>query len=85
MRESLIYDPENAKIKDKIEAYTEELRRQARVLYQESIIDESYGVVDSTDTKQGAKDKWKKITEIDIDDGEYYRKAVIKLRRYGVF
>ncbi len=85
LRESLIYDPENAKIKDKIEAYTEELRRQARVLYQESIIDESYGVVDSTDTKQGAKDKWKKITEIDIDDGEYYRKAVIKLRRYGVF
>ncbi len=84
LRDSLVYDPDNLKVKEKIESYREELRRQSRLLYQESIIDESYGLVDSTDTKQGAKEKWKKITEIDVDDGEYYKKAVIKLRRYGV-
>jgi tetratricopeptide (TPR) repeat protein len=84
LRESQIYDPENRKIKDKIDYFSQELRRQTRSLYQEAIIDESYGIVDSTETKQGAKDKWKRITEIDLDDGEYYKKAVIKLRRYGV-
>ncbi len=84
LRDSLAYDPDNRKVKEKIESYREELRRQARTLYQESIIDESYGLVDSTETKQGAKDKWKKITEIDLDDGEYFKKAVIKLKRYGV-
>lgn len=85
LRETLIYDPDNASIKARIDSYTQELRRQARLIYQESIIDESYGIVDSTETKQGAKDKWKKITEIDLDDGEYFKKAVMKLRRYGVF
>jgi len=85
LREALIYDPNNKKLTQKIDTYREELRRQSRLLYQESIIDESYGLVDSTETRQGAKDKWKKIVEIDVDDGEYYRKAIIKLRRYGAF
>jgi pSer/pThr/pTyr-binding forkhead associated (FHA) protein len=84
LREALIYDPNNKTIHEKIELYTYELKRQVRVIYQESIIDENYGIIDNTETKQGAKEKWKKITEIDLLDGEYYRKAVIKLRRYGV-
>jgi tetratricopeptide (TPR) repeat protein len=84
LREALIYDPNNKSIHEKIELYTYELKRQVRVIYQESIIDENYGIIDNTETKQGAKEKWKKITEIDLLDGEYYRKAVIKLRRYGV-
>lgn len=85
LRQTLVYDPDNVHIKEKIEAYSQELRRQVRQIYQESIIDESYGLVDSTETKQGAKEKWKKITDLDLDDGEYYKKAVIKLKRYGVF
>lgn len=84
LRESLVYDPDNQKVKEKIATYTLELRRQMMVLYQEAIIDESYGIVDNTDTRQGAKDKWKKIIDTDIEDGEYYKKAVIKLRKYGV-
>ena len=83
LREALVYDPENQKIKDKIEIYTQELRHRMQTFYQEAIIDESYGMVDSTESKQGAKDKWKKIIDLDLDDGEYYKKAVIKLRRYG--
>ncbi|MFZ3228799.1 MAG: FHA domain-containing protein [Pseudobdellovibrio sp.] len=84
LRESLVYDPENQKVKDKIEVYTRELRRQMMVIYQESIIDESYGIVDSTEARQGAKDKWKHILELDLEDGEYYKKAIIKLRKYGI-
>lgn len=85
LREALVYDPDNQKLKDKIENYTTELRRQMMDLYQEAVIDESYGIVDNTETRQGAKDKWKKIVEQDISDGEYYKKAIIKLKKYGVF
>ncbi len=84
LRESLVYDPNNTKVKDKIENYTAELRRQMMVLYQESVIDESYGIVDNSETREGAKDKWKKIVELDLDDGAYFKKAVLKLRKYGV-
>ncbi len=84
LRESLVYDPDNQKVKDKIDKYTTELRRQMMNIYQESVIDESYGIVENTETRQGSKEKWKKIVDMDIDDGEYYKKAVIKLRKYGV-
>jgi len=84
LRDSLVYDPDNQKVKDKIALYTLELRRQMMTMYQEAIIDESYGIVENTDTRQSAKDKWKRIVEQDIEDGEYYKKAVIKLRKYGV-
>jgi hypothetical protein len=85
LRESVIYDPENSEIRDRIDAYTLELRRQMQAIYQESIIDENYGMIENTESRPGAKEKWKKITEMDIHDGEYYKKAIIKLRRYGVF
>ncbi len=84
LRESLVYDPTNQKVKDKIETFTSELRRQMMTLYQESVIDESYGIVDNSETRQGAKDKWKKIVELDLKDGDYFKKAIIKLRKYGV-
>ncbi|MGZ3724616.1 MAG: FHA domain-containing protein [Pseudobdellovibrio sp.] len=85
LREAIVYDPDNASIKEKIESYSNELTKISRALYQEAIIEENYGIIDSTETKQGAKDKWKKITDIDLEDGEYYRKAIVKLRRYGVY
>lgn len=85
LRAAQVYDPKNRSIQERIELYVVELNRQVRTIYQESVIDENYGLVDSTETKQGAKEKWKKITEMDLEDGEYYRKAVIKLRRYGVY
>lgn len=84
LREAVVYDPDNADIRDKIQTYSYELTRQVRTIYQEAIIDENYGMIDNTETRQGAKDKWKKITEMDLEDGEYYKKAIIKLRRYGV-
>jgi hypothetical protein len=83
LREAKVYDPDNSNIQERINSYIVELKRQMRTIYQDAIIDENYGVVENTETKQGARDKWKKITETDLEDGEYYRKAVIKLRRYG--
>lgn len=85
LREAMIYDPQNKSIQEKIDAYSLELTRRMRTIYQESIIDENYGIIDNTEVRQGAKEKWKKITETDLIDGEYYRKAVMKLRRYGVY
>ena len=85
LRAALIYDPENQTVKDKIDKNTNDLRRQVMVMYQESVIDENFGHIEGTDSRLGAKDKWKKIIELDLDDGEYYRKAFIKLRRYGAF
>lgn len=84
LRSALQFDPDNQTIKDKIERYSNDLRNQVKVMYQESIIDENFGYVDGSDNRPGAKDKWKKIIDIDLEDGDYYRKAYIKLKRYGV-
>lgn len=85
LREALLYDPENILLKEKVLKYENEIRLQSMALYQESIVDESFGYIDGNETRPGAKDKWKKIMEIDLDDGEYYRKAFVKLKKYGVF
>lgn len=84
LREAKVYDPENKNILKNIEAFSFELKRQVRSIYQDSVIDENYGLIENTETKEGAKEKWKKITEMDLEDGEYFRKAIIKLHRYGV-
>jgi pSer/pThr/pTyr-binding forkhead associated (FHA) protein len=83
LRAALVYDPENKTVKEKIDKSTNDLRKQVMVMYQESVIDENFGHVDGNETRPGAKDKWKKIIELDLEDGEYYRKAFVKLHRYG--
>ena len=84
LRSSLVYDPDNKTIKERIDKYSEDLRRKVMVIYQESIIDENFGNIDGDEARSGAKEKWKKIVETDLDDGEYYRKAYVKLKKYGV-
>lgn len=84
LREAKIYDPESKIIQEKIDTFSFELKRLVRTLYQEAVIDENYGIIENTETKEGAKEKWKKITEMDLKDGEYFRKAIIKLHRYGI-
>src|SRR3989338_921497 len=78
LREAKIYDPGNKNIQEKIENFSMELKKRVRTIYQESIIDENYGVIENTETSPGAMEKWKKITEMDLEDGEYFRKAVTK-------
>jgi tetratricopeptide (TPR) repeat protein len=71
-------DPENDSLKMEIEKYTVELRKKMQLIYQEAIVDENIGNVES------AKEKWRKILEQDVTNGEYYQKSQIKLKKYGL-
>lgn len=83
LRKAVDVDPGNEETKDKINRYTLELKKQMMLLYQEGVLEESYGNVEGNENRPGAKDKWKKIMDTDIADGEYYGKAKIKLKKYG--
>lgn len=83
LRKARVLDPSNKDIPEKIDHYTVELRKHMMTLYQEGILEESFGNVEGGDSKAGAKEKWRKILDMDIPDGEYYKKAYIKLKKYG--
>ncbi|MEN0057893.1 MAG: FHA domain-containing protein, partial [Bdellovibrio sp.] len=83
LRKARALDPMNPELPEKIERYTIELRKQMMAIYQEGILEESFGNVEGGDSKAGAKEKWRKILEMDVPDGEYYKKAYIKLKKYG--
>ena len=83
LRKARQVDPNNDELPEKISRITSELRKQMMSLYQEGILEESFGNVEGGESKAGANDKWKKIIELDIPDGEYYKKAYIKLKKYG--
>ncbi len=84
LREAKTIDPENEKLSEKIDKWTEDLKKQMRTLYQEGFLEESFGNVEGSESHPGAKDKWKKIIDLDIPDGEFYKKASIKLKKYGL-
>ncbi len=84
LRDSLKIDPGNKETQERIDNYVFDLKKQMMVFYQEGILEESYGNVDGSEGRSGAKAKWKKIIDIDVPDGEYYKKAYIKLKKYGV-
>lgn len=71
-------DPENDQLKSEIEKYTMELRKKMQLIYQEAIVDENIGNVES------AKEKWRKIVDQDVPNGEYFQKSQIKLKKYGL-
>ncbi|MGZ3775264.1 MAG: FHA domain-containing protein [Pseudobdellovibrionaceae bacterium] len=84
LRKARVLDPANPAYPDKIDQYTTELRKEMMKYYQEGILEESFGNLDGGESKNGgAKEKWKKILDLDIPEGEYYRKAFIKLKKYG--
>lgn len=76
-------DPDNQSIDDRMNSYILELKNSMAVLYQEAVLEENFGNVEGSEGRQGAKQKWKKIIDLDIDEGEYFRKAKIKLKKYG--
>ncbi len=71
-------DPKNADAKSLRDKMKNDLKREMKTIYEDSVLEESLGNVDS------AKEKWRKIMAEDIKDGEYYNKAKVKLRKYGV-
>lgn len=52
------------------------LRKEMRAIYEDSVLEESMGNVDT------AKEKWKKITAEDIEADDYFTKAKSKLQKY---
>jgi pSer/pThr/pTyr-binding forkhead associated (FHA) protein/tetratricopeptide (TPR) repeat protein len=83
LREAIKIDPTRQDLKDRADDLKNELRKQMMVYYQEGVLEESFGNVDGGDNRAGAKEKWKKILNLDVIDGEYYQKAFIKLKKYG--
>ena len=76
LRKALKLDPSLVSSKKKLVEYSSTLIKQMKVLYSESILDESLGHLEE------AKEKWRKISKLDLLDGEYHKKAKIKLRKY---
>lgn len=83
LRKAQRVDPQNTMLQDRIDEYTQKLKELMMVIYQEGILEENFGNIEGGDNKDGAKKKWKEIVDKDIPDGEYYRKAMIKLKKYG--
>lgn len=84
LRDALIFEPDSRELKNRLATYESDLKLQMMAIYQESVIDESFGYVEGNESRPGAKDKWKQILNTDLEDGEYYRRAYTKLKKYGV-
>lgn len=76
LKKSLDLDPSLSSSKKKIAEYSEKLTKQMKILYAESVLEESLGHLED------AKKKWQDIVKLDLRDGEYYKKARIKLKKY---
>lgn len=71
-------DTSNAEAKEVRTNMHNELKREMKNIYEDSVLEESLGNVDS------AKEKWRKIMKENLDFDEYTKKARSKLRRYGI-
>jgi pSer/pThr/pTyr-binding forkhead associated (FHA) protein len=77
LKKAVEINPENEVTKSKVATMLNELRKQMQTYYQEGILEESVGEVES------AKAKWKKIIDQSLPEEEYHKKATIKLKKYG--
>jgi len=76
--QALKEDPENEQVKSQQERMLATLRSNLKSIYEDSVLEESLGNVDS------AKEKWKKIIKEDLDFDDYSKKARTLLKKYGV-
>ncbi len=77
LENALAIDEGNEKTQNELEKIKKEINKQMRAIYQESVIEESLGNVES------AKEKWRKIIEQNTVTDEYHKKATMKLKKYG--
>lgn len=77
LKKALQINPDNEAVKGRISTVMAELKKQMQTFYQEGILEESVGEVET------AKTKWKKIIERSLPEEDYYKKAAIKLKKYG--
>ncbi len=70
-------DPKATEAKAMRDKMLRELRKEMKAIYEDSVLEESLGNVES------AKEKWKKIMAEDLDFDDYAVKAKSKLQKYG--
>ena len=71
-------DPSNEAAKTRAAQMALELRHQIKNIYDDSVLEESLGNVDS------AVEKWRRIVREDLDFDDYARKAKAQLEKYGM-
>lgn len=76
--QALKEDPANEIVKTQQDRMLATLRSNLKSIYEDSVLEESLGNVDS------AKEKWKKIIKEDLDFDDYSKKARTLLKKYGV-
>lgn len=77
LQKAVSINPDNTALKSKINGWMGDLKKQMQTLYQEGVLEESVGEVDT------AKAKWKQIIQSSVPEEEYFKKARIKLKKYG--
>lgn len=76
-------NPIDITLDQKIEHYKRDLAKEIKPIWEEATIEETYSQVECTENKSCALEKWKRILQMDVTDGEYYLKAFTKLKKYG--
>jgi len=76
-KKALDEDPKNNEAKEYQEQMLTDLRREMKNIYEDSVLEESLGNVDS------AKEKWRRIMKEDLDFNDYHVKSKSKLQKYG--
>jgi pSer/pThr/pTyr-binding forkhead associated (FHA) protein len=77
LRQSAKWDPTDSRVLNAMTQIENELKKKMKTLYNDGVLEENIGNLES------AKTKWRTITDQDLRDGEYARKARSKLKRYG--
>ena len=77
LREGIKINPDNETLKGRHAQMMNELRKQMMNFYQEGILEESVGEVET------AKNKWRKIMDQSLPGEDYFEKAKMKLKKYG--
>ena len=83
LKTAMKVNPGDPTLETKISGYKRELAKEIRPIWEEATIEETYSQVECTENKSCALEKWKKILQMDVPDGEYFQKAQAKLKKYG--
>ena len=76
-KKAIEINPENETVQGKKSLTLGDLRKQMQQIYQEGILEESVGEVET------ARNKWRKIIDQNLPEEDYYKKAYLKLKKYG--
>lgn len=83
LRKAQKVNPIDTTLEERIGSLKRDLAKEIKPIWDEAVIEEQYNQVECMENKSCAIDKWKKVLELDVKDGEYYSKAMAKLKKYG--